>query len=153
MDSLEKLIRDLRTFDRRREVTNQLAREVRKPVPEIRKKIRARALATLPASGGFGEWVSKLSVTASVKLQGRAAGVRLKGRRKGFPDRNPKVDLRAIDRGRTRHPSWGRRAEADWHVQRVSAGFFTLPGKDRRRWRKAILAAVDQARAVIRRGY
>ena len=152
MDSLEKLIRDLRTFDRRREVTNQLAREVRKPVPELRKLIRARALATLPSGGGFGKWVSKLSITASVKLQGRAAGVKLKGRRRGFPDREPKVDLRRIDAGRARHPSWGRRTASDWHVQRVNVGFFTLPGRDRRRWRKAVLQAVDQALVVIRRG-
>ena len=152
MDSLEKLIRDLRTFDRRKEVTNQLAREIRQPVPELRKLIRARALATLPGRGGFGAWVSKLSVTGRVKLQGRAAGVKLVGRRRGFKDQNPKVDLRRIDAGRARHPSWGRRREADWHVQRVNAGFFTLPGKDRRRWRKAVLKAVDNALVVIRRG-
>ncbi|MEE3918186.1 hypothetical protein V2I01_04815 [Micromonospora sp. BRA006-A] len=34
----------------------------------------------------------------------------LKGRRKGFPDKQPKVDLRRIDQGRVAAPSWGAAA-------------------------------------------
>ncbi|MEV0156875.1 hypothetical protein AB0H57_24530 [Micromonospora sp. NPDC050686] len=151
-DSLEALIRDLRTFDRRKEVTNALARNVRKPVPAVRKAIRQRALAVLPARGGFGRWVSKLSITARVKLQGRAAGVSLKGRRKGFPDKQPKVDLRRIDQGRAAAPSWGRRGDGDWHFQQVTPGFFSETGAEFDGWRKATLDAVDEALEVIRRG-
>ncbi|MEU5939408.1 hypothetical protein ABZ807_09475 [Micromonospora sp. NPDC047548] len=152
MGSLDELIRDLRTFDRRKEVTNALAKAVRKPVPEVRKLIRKRALATLPSSGGFGKWVSKLSITAAVKLQGRAAGVKLKGRRKGFPDKRPKVDLRRIDQGRVAAPSWGRRGDADWHFQQVTPGFFSEPSTEVDQWRAAAVEAVDEALGVIRRG-
>ncbi|MEE3918187.1 hypothetical protein V2I01_04820 [Micromonospora sp. BRA006-A] len=64
MGSIDDPIRDMRNFDRRREVTNHLAREIRKPVPGVRKAIRARAKSHLPSRGGLGLWVSKLSVTA-----------------------------------------------------------------------------------------
>ena len=152
MGSLDALIRDLRTFEGRREVTNHLAREIRKPVPEVRKLIRKRALETLPHHGGFGKWVSKLSITATVKLQGRAAGVKLKGKRKGYPDKQPKVDLRRIDQGRAAAPSWGRRGKNDWHFQQVTPGFFSQPSTEVDQWRDAAAKAVDKALEVIRRG-
>jgi hypothetical protein len=152
MGSLDDLIRDLRRFEARKEVTNALSREIRKPVPEIRKLIRRRALAVLPEGGGFGAWVSKLSVTARVKLQGRQAGIKLVGRRRGFPDKQPKVDLRRIDQGRTAAPSWGRRGATDWHFQTVNPGFFSEPATETDQWRAACIAAVDTALGVIRRG-
>lgn len=152
MGSLDDLIRDLRRFEQRKEVTNALARKVREPVPAVRKKIRKRALEVLPTSGGFGKWVSKLSITARVKLQGRQAGIRLVGRRRGYPDKQPKVDLRRIDQGRAAAPSWGRRGEGDWHFQQVTPGFFTETTVEADEWRKAALDAVDEALGVIRRG-
>lgn len=152
MGSLDDLIRDLRRFDRRKEVTNALARKVREPVPAVRKAIRKRAIEVLPASGGFGRWVSKLSITAAVKLQGRAAGVKLKGKRKGFPDKEPKIELRRLDQGVARHPSWGRRGKDDWHLQNVTPGFFSKPSTEVDQWRDAAAKAVDDALGVIRRG-
>ncbi|MCT2277991.1 hypothetical protein M3G91_10175 [Micromonospora chalcea] len=152
MGSLDDLIRDLRRFEARKEVTNALARKAREPVPAIRKAVRKRAVEWLPASGGFGKWVSRLSVTARVKLQGRAAGVRLVGRRRGYPDKQPKVDLRRIDQGRAAAPSWGRRGDGDWHFQSVKPGFFTEPAAGADEWRKAVVDAVDEALEVIRRG-
>lgn len=152
MGSLDDLIRDLRHFERRKEVTNRLARELRKPVPNVRKVIRQRALDTLPEGGGFGKWVSKLSITAAVKLQGRAAGVKLKGKRKGYPDKQPKVDLRRLDQGTARHPSWGRRGADAWHLQKVTPGFFSDPATEVDQWRDAAAKALDDALEVIRRG-
>lgn len=152
MASIDDLIRDLRRFDERRAVTNALAKQVRKPVPAVRKAVRARAKKDLPSRGGLGLWVSKLSITARVKLQGRAAGVRLVGRRRGYPDKQPKADLRRIDQGRVAHPAWGRRGEGQWHFQQVTPGFFTDTAAETDEWRKAVLAAVDEALEVIRRG-
>ncbi|MEU5965954.1 hypothetical protein ABZ777_32515 [Micromonospora parva] len=152
MATIDDLIRDLRNFEGRKEVTNRLARELRKPVPAVRQLIRKRALAVLPKEGGFGAWVSKLSVTARVKLQGRGAGVKLVGRRKGYPDKDPKVDLRRIDQGRAAAPSWGRRTAASWHFQNVTPGFFTEPSTEVEQWRTAADTALDDALEVIRRG-
>lgn len=149
MGSLDDLVRDLRRFEGRKEVTKQLRAEIRRPVPEVRKAIRRRALATLPAGGGLNVWVSRTRVTAKIKLAGRGAGVSLRGSRKSARDRS---DVRSIDRGRVRAPSWGRRGVGSWHVQQVSPGFFTVPGAEVKVWRDACLKAVDNALAVIRRG-
>lgn len=147
MGSIDELIRDLRKFEGRKELVKELRTEIRKPVPAIRKSIKKRALDTLPKSGGLNVWVSKVKVTARVKLSGRSAGVSLKGSRKSTKD---KSDLRRLDAGRIRHPSWGRRGKNDWYTQTVEAGFFTEPSTEIDQWRNACIAAVDKALEVIR---
>lgn len=150
MGSLDDLINDLRRFEGRKEVTKQLRKEIRVPVPAIRKAVRQRAMTTLPRRGGLNVWVAKARVVADTKLSGRGAGIRLKGTRKS---RNDKSDLRAINAGRVRAPSWGRRSRSgDWHNQQVTPGFFTVPAGDLATWRAAALKAVDQALDTIRRG-
>jgi hypothetical protein len=147
--SLDSLIRDLRKFDDRKEVVRQLRTEIRKPVPEVRKLIKARALATLPKGGGLNAWVSKIRITVQIKLEGRAAGVRLKGGRNSSGGRS---DTKAIDSGKVRAPSWGHRGKGAWHNQSVTAGFFTKPTTATGPWRDACVRAADQALDVIRRG-
>lgn len=149
MGSLDDLVRDLKKFEGRKEVTKQLRREIRRPVPAVRKAVQRRALDTLPRRGGLNVWVSKTKVTAQIKLSGRAAGVRLKGSRKSAKD---KSDLRRLDAGRVRHPSWGRRGVGQWHTQTVPDGFFTKPSSEVTQWRDATVRAVDNALEVIRRG-
>lgn len=149
MGSIDDLVRDLRGFDNRAEVVKALRVEIRKPIPAVRRNIKARALATLPATGGLNAWVAGTRVTAVIKLTGRAAGVRLKGSRKSLRD---KSDLRRIDAGRVRAPSWGRRGAGQWHTQSVTAGFFTRPAAEVEQWRSACVAAVDQAVATIAGG-
>ncbi|SCF06600.1 hypothetical protein [Micromonospora mirobrigensis] len=147
--SFDELIRDLRKFEGRKEVTKQLRAEIRKPIPSVRAAIKRRALATLPKSGGLNVWVSRTKVTAKVLLTGRAAGVRLKGGRNSSGNRS---DVRRIDAGKVRAPSWGRRGRDAWHSQQVPSGFFTEPATEVDQWRKACEKAVDKAVEVIRRG-
>lgn len=150
MGSLDDLIRDLKNFDGRKVVVKELRKELRKPVPEVRKAIRRRALVIMPQRGGLNVYVSQTKITAQVKLSGRAAGVRLKGSRNNSTDK--KSDMRRIDQGKIRHPSWGRRGAGQWHTQTVSAGFFTGPAGEVDKWRQAAVAALDNAVEVIRRG-
>lgn len=149
MGDLDDLVRDLRRFDRRKAVTKALREKIRQPVPEVRRSIKARALATLPRRGGLNVWVSRTRVSAVIKLAGRSAGVTLKGSRKSL---NDKSDLRRLDRGMVRAPSWGRRGSGDWHTQRVTPGFFTEPSTQTQAWRDACVAAVDEALEEIARG-
>jgi hypothetical protein len=136
--------RDLRRFPA--EVTKALRKELREPVPAVRKNIKARALATLPSGGGLNVWVSKTRITATVKIRGRGAAIRLKGGRNSLGSRS---DIRAIDRGRVRHPSWGRRGRGQWHTQTVASAFFTEPVTEARdEWRKAAETAVERAKVV-----
>jgi hypothetical protein len=147
--SFDDLIRDLRGFDRRREIVKALSKAVRKPVPAVRRAIKARALATLPHRGGLGAWVAASRVTTQVKLTGRSAAIRLKGGRNSSGGRS---DIKAIDAGRVRAPSWGKRTPASWHAQRVPAGFFTKPVSEADQWVAAADQAVDAALEQLRRG-
>lgn len=149
MGTLDQLIRDLKAFEGRKEVMRQLRTEIREPVPTVRAAIRRRALSTLPARGGLNVWASKTQVTATVSLSGRAARVRLKGSRKSVKD---KSDLRRLDQGRVRHPSFGRRGKGQWHGQNVTAGFFTEPAAQADEWRDACQQALNNAAVVITRG-
>lgn len=147
MSSIDQLVHDLRRFDGRREVVKALRTEIRKPIPDVRRAIRKAAMDRLPSRGGFGAWAAKTRVTAKVTTSGRSAGVRLKGARGNLAGTG--ADLSAIDRGRARHPSWGRRAPSQWHVQAVSSGYFTAPASDATVWQAACVAAVDKALATI----
>jgi hypothetical protein len=147
--SLAELVRDLKGFEARKEVTRQLRKELRAPIPGVRAAIRRRALATMPRRGGLNRWVAQVRVTAAVKFSGRSAGVRLKGGRNSTGGRS---DIRAIDRGRVRAPSWGRRSRGAWHNQTVPAGFFTGPATEVDQWRDACVKAVDNALETISRG-
>lgn len=148
-NSLEDLVRDLQRFEGNREMTKILGKAFRKPIPPIRKAIRARALATLPSGGGLNAWVAKASVLASIKLSARAASVKLKGTRKSGKG---KADLNRLDAGMTRHPSWGRRAPGNWHTQRVPSGYFTTPAGEIDAWRDACNEAVAEAAEAIAHG-
>lgn len=138
-ESLARLVADLRRFEGRKVVLAELRREIRKPVPAVRKAIRVRAVATLPHRGGLGTWVSRSSITVQVKTSGRSAGVRLKG---GRNSKGGRSDIRAIDRGRLRARSW---RSGRWHTQNVAPGFFTQPASAVDQWRDACVTAVDKA--------
>lgn len=147
--SLEQLIRDLKTFEARKDVLKEFRREVRKPVPKVRAAIKRRALDILPSRGGLGAWVAATRVTLAVRLSGRRAGITLKGGRNSTGARS---DIRRIDAGQVRAPSWGRRTAAAWHTQTVKSGFFTEAATETGEWREAAERAVDTALDVIRRG-
>jgi hypothetical protein len=147
--SIEDLLRDLRRYDDRKVLLRELRKEMRKPVPPLRRKIKRRALAMMPRRGGLNRWVASTRITAKVQVSSRQLRVQLRG---GRNSANKRSDMRAIDRGRVRHPSWGHRGRGAWHNQRVAAGYFTAPTLEYRQWRDACLRAVDGALDTIRRG-
>lgn len=149
MGTLDALIRDLRKFEGRKDVVHALRKEIRQPLPAVRKAIKRAALDTLPRRGGLGVWVAKTRITTTIKLSGRSAGVKLKGGRSSTRGRS---DIKAIDRGRVRAPSWGRRTRASWHTQSVPAGYFTDTAAKAHEWRAAAVKAVDKALETIARG-
>lgn len=150
MGTLDRLIADLKTAENQRLLLKELRKEIRKPVPVVRKMIRARAIATLPRSGGLGVWVASSRISATFKASGRTAGVQLKGGRNSAGGRS---DIRSIDRrGRLRHPSWGRRGRGQWHTQFVTAGFFSDPAAETTEWRRAAEVAIANTVIAIARG-
>jgi hypothetical protein len=142
--------RELKAFDDRRVVLKALRSAIRKPFPAVRAKVKASARAILPKAGGLNEWVAAIRVNLQVKATTtRAAGVIVKGGRNSVGDRS---DVRAIDRGRVRAPSWGRRGNGAWHTVLVEPGFFTKPVTEAQEWHAEIDRAVDEALNTIRRG-
>lgn len=147
---IDQFVRELRAFDDRRAVVKAMRRKINKPLPELRKKIRQHAVAILPRRGGLGSWAAAATISSSVRYaSSRSAGVRLKGSRKS---RGDKSDLKRLDAGTVRAPSWGRRSSAAWHTQTVPAGWFTEPASDNEQWVAVVDQAVDEAFDEIRRG-
>lgn len=140
---------ELKVFEDRREVVKAMRRSIRQPVPSIRDAIKAKAVAILPSRGGLGEWVAELDIKSAIAVSARMVRLKLRGTRQSL--RQP-TDLKAIDRGRVRAPSWGRRKPPDWHLQMVPSGFFTDTAAEQAdRVRDAITGAVDSAFDQLRR--
>jgi hypothetical protein len=144
--SIDDLVRALKGFNQRKEVLRALRKEIRAPVPAVRKAIRARAIATLPKRGGLNRWVARSRINTTIKVSSRTATITLVGTRKS---QAAITDLKRIDQGTLRHPSWGRRFKGQWHVQRVTSGFFTDPAAETNEWRKAVERACATAVKTI----
>lgn len=148
--SVDQLVRELRSFDQRGEIIKAMKAGIRKPVPAVRKAIRAHAVAILPKSGGLGAWVAQTRINVEVKLTGyKRVGIRLKGGRNSTGGRS---DVNAIDRGRVRAPSWGHRTMASWHTVTVQPGWFTEPAAESDQWIAAVDREIDGALDQLRRG-
>lgn len=154
MGNVHTLVRSLRGFSRNDEVIKAVRAELRKPVAPVRRKIKMAALSTLPHSGGLGAWVAGTKITASVEFKARVVAIRLRGGRNSVADlrggkSGTKSDIRAIDRGRVRHPAWGRRWRGQWFTQTVTPGFFTKTAESAPEWSAAIERGVAVATGKI----
>lgn len=147
--SFDELVRELKTFRDRKTIINATARGIRKAVVPARKAIKAAARSTLPKSGGLNVWVSKVAVSAQVRLSGNKAGVKLKG---GRNSQGGRTDTVKIDSGRVRAPAWGHKTKAAWHTVTVTPGFFTRTAEELPDWRADVDAEVDRSLDTLRRG-
>lgn len=151
MGSLSSLVRDLKTYEAKKQVLKEFRKEVRKPLPGLRRAIKAQAKSILPSSGGLNAWVARARVNLDFKLRSAtSAAIKIKASRKSI---NDKSDLNRIDLGRVRAPSWGHRTAASWHSQSVTPGFFSEPVKDSvDEFKEVAETAINNATEVIRRG-
>lgn len=124
-----------------RTIVNNMAKEIRKAVPPVRAAIKANAVATLPHSGGLGTWVARARVSARIRRSAKSAGVTFTG---GRNSKRRRSDLKRIDGGSTRHPTFGH---GPWSPQTVTPGFFTQAVTDEgaQAFRTAVVVAVDNA--------
>lgn len=146
---IDQFVRELRGFRERKAVLKELRSGIRRPFPAVRKAIRKNATDILPRKGGLGKWASGIRINLRIKTTARAAGVTVVGGRNSEGGRS---DIRALDRGRVRAPSWGRRGKGAWHTQTVPPGFFTKPVTEAKEWHDEIDRSVDTAFDQIRRG-
>jgi hypothetical protein len=138
--TVEQLISEHRIYE-------QLKKRMREPVRDVRKAVRARALATLPAGGGLNAWVAAGRLKAQIEAAGARVVVHLSDGRNSARNRS---DFNRIDAGKVRHPAWGRRGLGQWSVTRVEPGFFTVPATTPDPWVAAADRALDEGLEVIR---
>lgn len=131
------------------EITRQVRRELDEPLPVIRAKVKLSALAKLPKSGGLAAWGAAAYLTAQVATAGSTVTAHLKVHRTSLYRAS---DLRALDRGRVRAPSWGRRGSDDWHIQLVTPRVYTEPITEAPEWPAAVERAAARAARVVEHG-
>lgn len=130
-------------------ITRAAQREIDKPLPIIRTRVKASAMAKLPKSGGLNAWAAAAHLTAQVHTAGNTVTANLRVHRTSM---HKPSDLRALDRGRVRHPAWGRRGHNDWAVQVVTPKVYSEPIADSPEWRQAAVRAAEAGAGVIGRG-
>lgn len=144
-EQLRALSRDLKAAGS--DLRKQLPKAMREAAKPIITEIRTEALATLPAKGGLAALVSKSRITTKTRTTGDRAGVRVTGVRTKDGGR---MDLKALDRGRLRHKTFGHRP---WVNQAVSPGFWSKPfDRSAPHVRRELLAAIDRIREEFSRG-
>lgn len=94
----------------------------------------------LPQRGGFARLVAKTRFGVRVKVQGGGVTIRI------VAHPNAVADPGAIDRGRARHLTYGRKP---WHVQIVPKGWFSEPIRERAPQIRARVA--DSIRDALRK--
>jgi hypothetical protein len=129
-EALERVARRLKAAGDKG-LRKKLLAGIRRATRPLHKDIKAAAMRELPARGGLNRFVASTKFSTKVRTSGRNVGVRIVAVKVGH-------DIRAIDRGRVRHPVWGNRRR--WVNQRVRPGFFT----------KTIEASAPRVRAEVR---
>lgn len=103
----------------------ELLKEIRKAVEPAKDAARASAAADLPHRGGLAALIAGSKFTSRTKLGGRDVGVIISARHRKTGGRPGMIALKAMDRGRLRHPVFGNRKV--WVTQAVRPGWFTRP--------------------------
>jgi hypothetical protein len=104
-----------------RDLMRELTKGVTKATRPVPKAIRAEARAILPKRGGLNVYVARMSIRTKKYTGGRQAGVVITGAKKKGTG---KVDVRRINQGKVRHPTYGH---GPWRLQQVPRSFWTRP--------------------------
>lgn len=122
IEGMAQLARDLKAAGEK-DLTKELRKSLQRTIRPLKAAAREGALEALPASGGLAAEVAASGFTGRVSLLGKNPRVLIEG--KGRQNKHgQRHDLRAMDRGRLRHPLYGRRGR--WYTQLVRPGWFSL---------------------------
>lgn len=115
-EDLEKLGRALKQVGDR-ELRKELLAALRAATKPMKAAVQASARENLPSRGGFADLVAASRFTTKNRLSGKNVGMRFEAKNKH--------DIKALDRGRLRHPLYGNKDH--WFTQTVQAGWFSTP--------------------------
>lgn len=110
------LARRLKEYGDGKTLRKEFYRGINRTTRPLIANVRASARDRLPSRGGLAKRVAASKITTSRRMTGASAGVRIRGT-SGY-------DIRSIDRGRVRHPTFGHEP---WVSQIVREGFWTDP--------------------------
>jgi hypothetical protein len=99
-----------------KELRPRLYKVISQATSPLKRNIRSSARSMLPSRGGLANLIARSSLTTKKSVAARSAGVRIVG--------SSKNDIKKIDKGRLRHPTFSHRP---WVTQSVPAGYFTKP--------------------------
>lgn len=144
-DRLKALAERLERFGANRELDKRIAKALHEAAIPIVRDTRAHAQRILPRRGGLAGIVAAQPMPITMASSGRWKGVRITarpGRGRGGVN-----DPAAINRGRVRHPAWGReRRDGQPIIQLVQAGWFSVPmAKGADKARERILGVIEDA--------
>lgn len=107
-----------------KDLQNELYRGLNRAVKPITANVRASALDLLPSRGGYNVTIA---TETKIKIQRRggrrSAGIKLIAT--GTTPKGKKRELGKLDRGKLRHPLFGKRHS--WFDQAVPPGWWTIP--------------------------
>jgi hypothetical protein len=121
----------------------ELYKAIQRGTKQLKKDVQANALAELPHRGGLAATVASSKLATKTRGGGQGVGVKIVATGKKVSD------LKSMDKGKLRHPVYGRGA---WVMQSVPPGWFTKPleeGADV--VRKELLRAMDDVIRAIER--
>lgn len=119
-EQLAALAKDLRAAGDK-ELRKELMRGLQRAGKPMKAAARQAALDELPSRNGLAALVASSRWSVTTRSAGKGAGVRVAGR--GLVNASgQETDLASLNRGRLRHPVYGRGA---WVNQPVRVGWFT----------------------------
>lgn len=142
-DDLARVARALKDAGDK-DLRRELLRGINRALKPAKQAVKDAARSQLPQRGGLAAEVAASRISSSTRTSGRSPGVRVTGKKSGR-------DLRSIDRGRLRHPTFGR---APWVNQAVKPGFFseTLTEQAPRVRREVVDVLEDVAQKIASAG-
>jgi hypothetical protein len=126
-----------------RGIRRELTKAMNTATEPAKDAVRASALSVLPKSGGLAELVAAARISTRTTLRSTGPSVRM-------IQTSPGHDLKAIDRGRVRHPVFYKKT---WVNQEVPPGYWTVPmEKNAVRTRRNIVFGMQRISRMVAGG-
>lgn len=144
VEQLAQVARDLKAAGDR-DLRRELFRGIQRSAKPLKAEAKSAALDELPKSGGLSVEIANSRWSVNTRLGVRNPSIRIVGRGR-INESGREHDLNALDRGRLRHPTWGRRGPNDWKNQSVKVHWFSdrMENAADTEVRANILEAVDK---------
>ena len=126
-----------------KDLRKELYRGIQRAGKPLREATKASAREHLPRKGGLNELIARSRYSMKTR-SGENPTVQFVAARKG-------IDMKAIERGRLRHPVFGNRK--NWVTQTIAGGFFARATQDAiPEVRKEVVKVLDDIAEKIARG-